>query len=432
MTPSHKALRFLPSPARRALTWPPAPSSIAVVTGLSLAAACGGKDDLDPSTLNANRGSAGASMEVGAAGAGDMTEVIGVAGSAVAGGAGGADGSVSSGNTSVFQGTITVLNDDAEALQGPTTAAIRERDLWIVNGQLAELGGNPNLPFNLVSVPLAGGPVGSSRVNFGADDFFPEGIAAASDGTLYVGSVTLGTILRVNPSSIIPDRDEFVVPGVAVRGVIGITVDEDRDMVWFCDSNPTGTDPGGDIVGVDIDTGLERVRHAMPDPVVAGIDPNVDVDAGADVGDAGTPPGVSTFCNDLIVAPDGDVFATDSSGRVFRVEDAEAEEENSATVWLESPAITVPNGFGANGIDVVGDHLIISSNDTLVAVDPDSDDPASTVQVLSLSEDGAQATLCGPDGLQTVPNSTNRLVVIENGSCDAQRERVIMVTLRLD
>jgi hypothetical protein len=429
MTPSHKALRFLPSPARRALTWPPAPSSIAVVTGLSLAAACGGKDDLDPSTLNANRGSAGASMEVGAAGAGDMTEVIGVAGSAVAGGAGGA---ASSGSTPVFQGTITVLNDDAEALQGPTTAAIRETDLWIVNGQLAELGGNPSLPFNVVSVPLAGGPVDSFRVNLQGDDFFPEGIAASSDGTLYIGSVTLGTILRVTPNSVLPDRDAFVAPGIALRGVIGITVDEDRDMVWFCDSNPTGAAPGGDIVGVDIDTGLERIRHAMPDPLVDGVEPDADAGAAADAGDAGAPAGASTFCNDLIVAPDGDIFATDSSGRVFRVDESAAEEENSARVWLESPAITVPNGFGANGIDVVGDHLIISSNDTLVAVDPESDDPASTVQVLSLSEDGAQATLCGPDGLQTVPNSTNRLVVIENGFCDAQRERVIMVTLRLD
>jgi sugar lactone lactonase YvrE len=431
MTPFHKALPFSPDPVRRALTRPPALWSIAVVTGLSLAAACGGKDDLDPSTLNANAGSAGARAEGGAAGAGDMAGPVGEAGTAMAGGAPGlAAGAAGSGSISVFQGTITVLNDDAEALQGPTTAAIRDRDLWIVNGQLAQLGGSPILPFNLVSVPLAGGPVGNLTVNFGADDFFPEGIAASSDGTLYIGSVTLGTILRVNPNSIIPDRDDFVAAGVALRGVIGIAVDEDRDAVWFCDSTPTGIAPGGDIVGVDIDTGLEIVRHEMPDPVVAGVDP--EADAGAGAGDAGAPPGASTFCNDLIVAPDGDLFATDSSGRVFRVDAADAEEAVEASVWLESPAITVPNGFGANGIDQVGDRLIIASNGTLVAVDPESDDPASTVQVLSLSEDGAPASLCGPDGLQTVPGSTNQIVVIENGFCESQRERVVKVTLRLD
>jgi len=76
--------------------------------------------------------------------------------------------------------------------------------------------------------------------------------------------------------------------------------------------------------------------------------------------------------------------------------------------------------------------MIIASGGTLVAVDPQSDNPASTVQVLSLGENGAAATLCGPDGLQTVPGSDNEIVVIENGFCPEARERVVKVTLDLD
>src|SRR5690606_18412286 len=106
---------------------------------------------------------------------------------------------------------------------------------------------------------------------------------------------------------------------------------------------------------------------------------------------------------------------TDSSGRVFRVADGDELEDDSAEVWLDDPAITTPGGFGANGLDIVGDNLIIAANGTLVAVDPEAANPASTVRVFSLTLNGAAATLCGPDGLQTVPGSDNEIVVVENG-----------------
>jgi len=54
------------------------------------------------------------------------------------------------------------------------------------------------------------------------------------------------------------------------------------------------------------------------------------------------------------------------------------------------------------------------------------------VRTLSLGENGAPATLCGPDGLQTVPGSENEIIVVENGFCEAARERVVKVTLDLD
>ena len=65
----------------------------------------------------------------------------------------------------------------------------------------------------------------------------------ASDGTLYVGSVNLSTIVRVAADSFLTTT--FVAAGVAERGVIGLTVDDTRGMLWFCDSNPTGSAPGG-------------------------------------------------------------------------------------------------------------------------------------------------------------------------------------------
>jgi hypothetical protein len=133
----------------------------------------------------------------------------------------------------------------------------------------------------------------------------------------------------------------------------------------------------------------------------------------------------------VVVAGNGNIFATDSTGRVFRVLSANVNTANSAAVWLDDPAITVAGGFGANGLDLVGTTLIIASNGALVAVDSTSNTPASTVRTLSLTEAGAAATLCGPDGLQTVPGSTTEIVVVENGFCATPRERIVKVTLDL-
>jgi len=127
----------------------------------------------------------------------------------------------------------------------------------------------------------------------------------------------------------------------------------------------------------------------------------------------------------------GDVFATDSSGRIFRIDEDDLLDPDSAEVWLDDPALVVPGGFGANGIDEVGNNLIVAVGGALVAVNPRSNNPASTIRVLTLSENGAAATLCGPDGLQTVPGSDDELIVIENGFCAAPRERVVKVTLDL-
>jgi sugar lactone lactonase YvrE len=353
------------------------------------------------------------------------------------GGMGGGGGMSGSGGASAPSGTLQVLTTSS-ALRGPTTGGVRGSDLWVVNGQLGALfgGAAPTLPFNLVSVPLAGGDVGGTVIELPGDGFYPEGTAAAPDGTLYVGSLPLGTVVRVAADSTV--AMPFVAAGVAERGVVGMSVDAPRSLLWFCDSNPQAAMPGGAVVGVSLTDGSEVVRHAMPNrgssdaPVDAGTPP-------PDAGDAGVPAGPPTFCNDLIVDSTGNILASDSSGRVFRVPAANVMTANSAGVWLEVPEIrpAMPGGFGANGLDIVGSSLIIANIDSggLVAVDATSDNPASTVRTINLTLDGAAATLCGPDGVEAVPGSSTDVIVIENGSCmnppGGDGDRVVKVTLSL-
>ena len=157
--------------------------------GLSFASACEDDDE-----VTVNQGGSG-----GGAGSG----VSGLAGNAGMAGTGGTGGMQGDGPS----GTIQVLSADAARLNTPTTAAIRGDDLWVANGQLTGLFGGAAAvpPFNVVSIPLAGGDVGDTDIVLPGNDFYPEGVAAAPDGTLYVGSFNLGTIVRIPADSTTPD-----------------------------------------------------------------------------------------------------------------------------------------------------------------------------------------------------------------------------------
>jgi sugar lactone lactonase YvrE len=379
----------------------------ALLAGPVIASACSDEDDGIGGGSSA--GSGGSSGAAGAGGSGTG----GSAGGGMAGNAGGGmggDGSMASGPT----GSIQVLSDDDARLLGPTTAALRGQDVWVANGQLGGLfgGAAPQLPFSAVSVPLAGGAVGATEVELEGDTFYPEGIAAAEDGTLYIGSVDLGTIVRVPASSTTPEA--FVDAGVAETGVIGLKVDEDRELLWFCDSNPTDMPRTGAVVGVSLDDGEEVVRHALEAE-----------------GEA------SLFCNDLIVDPDGNLWVTESiAGIVYRIDADDVMDENSAEIWMNGGLADPPQGgFGANGLVLAGDMLIVANvnNGTLFAVDPESTNPVADARLITLREgNDANVILCGPDGLLGVPGQDDEIIVVENGGCMPAAPRVVRITLDLD
>lgn len=404
--------------------------SLASAATLCVAVACG-DDDGD----GGNGGSGGSGMAGRAGEGGGGNGGSAQAGSAGDGGdAGSAGGGMggSGGGAAGPTGTIQVLSADEEILLAPTTAAIRDDDVFVALGQLGELpqfgGDDTPEPFTVISLPLAGGNPGDG-ITLPGNDFYPEGIAAADDGTLYVGSITTGAIVSIGPDD--DNAVPFIDAGeVAERGVVGMTVDDDRELLWFCDSSPVAPVPGGALVGVSLDDGEEIVRHELPNPEpAAGADAGTDggVDAGAD---AGVAP-VAAFCNDVRLSPDDDIFVTDSSGRIFRIDGGDAMDANSAEVWLEAPetAPPTPGGFGVNGLAFVGDRLIIA-NGGLFSVNPAA--PAANIQAINLTLNGAAETLCGPDGIVAVPGTNNQIVVVENGFCPAGEPRVIRVTLDLD
>jgi sugar lactone lactonase YvrE len=380
---------------------------LAALVGSFNASACSDDDEDD----DGGNGGTSAAGDGGTSSAGDGgTANAGASGSGLGGSGVGGSGSLPGGGPT---GTIQVLNDQATELLGPTTAALRGQNIWVTNGQLGQLGATPQLPFTAISVPLAGGDIGETPINLVGDTFFPEGIAAAEDGTLYIGSVALGTIVRVPADSTTPEA--FAADTVSERGVIGLKVDDDRELLWFCDSDPRQNPSAAAVVGLSLDDGSEVVRHEL---TAAG--------------------STSFFCNDILVDPAGNVWATESfAGIVYRIPSADVMTADSAEIWLEGgeAAPPMPGGFGANGLALVGGQLIVANGGTgtLFAVDPASSDPAADARRITLTEGSATTpvTLCGPDGLLAVPGSSDELIVVENGGCTPSAPRIVKITLDL-
>jgi sugar lactone lactonase YvrE len=314
-------------------------------------------------------------------------------------------------------GVVRVVSADAELLQRPTTAAFRGQRLWVSIGQLSalfEAGKTPRLPFSAISLDVAAGTPTPEKVELPGSDYYPEGIAAAGDGTLYIGSIMQGIVSKVAPGG--TTATPFVTVGVSRRGVIGLTVDTPRGLLWICDSNPKLEEArkAGELVGVRLTDGTEKVRHVLP-PL----------------------DGKAPFCNDVIVSPDGALWVTDSAGgRVFRIPATAALAAGTAEAWITGGEVGPPptGGSGANGLEWVDGTLVVANvgRGTLVALDPSSTDPSRGAKVIALrDQQGAPVTLCSPDGVELVPGSKDSVVVVENGGCASKTARIAEVKLDL-
>lgn len=120
---------------------------------------------------------------------------------------------------------------------------------------------------------------------------YPNGITHASDGTVYVGSITSGRILRISLNGSV----ETLFPGNSdVFAATSLRLDEPRGILW-------GSSP--DFLGTRTSTG-ETLRR--PPRVFA-----INIRSGEVLRLVPMPEG--GFSNDLAVDPEGGVYITDST-----------------------------------------------------------------------------------------------------------------------
>jgi sugar lactone lactonase YvrE len=167
------------------------------------------------------------------------------------------------------------------------------------------------------STQTAEAPRFPGKLRIPIQDFFPEGIAHAADGTFYVGSYSTGVVLRQRPGA---HQMEPFLPANG-RAIAGMKVQDSTNTLWLCELDLTWTTPGG-LKAYDLATG--SLRGSWPFPLEGG-------------------------CNDLTLDAHGNVYATDSFlGVVRRLKKGASQLET----WASDPErFMAPPGYpGLNGI----------------------------------------------------------------------------------
>jgi sugar lactone lactonase YvrE len=222
-------------------------------------------------------------------------------------------------------------------------------------------------------------------VEIETERFFPEGSTVDAAGNFYVGSMDLGSIVKIPAgttaaeSFIDADEDNELV------SVLGLFADDVTNTLWVCSSDAgnaqrSGTAPVA-IKAFELDTGAFVTSYAWPEFS----------------GEAVEGATVNGFCNDITVADDGTLYATDSwYPRILRLAEGETELEE----WVVSDVFP-QDQWHLNGIDVdeaSGTVYAVENHPgALYAIEIDGDGSAGTVTEIATSR-----PLLSPDGLKVV------------------------------
>jgi hypothetical protein len=247
------------------------------------------------------------------------------------------------------------------------------RTTWVglcaVTAGMALLGGCTRGDKQAVATPAAA-PTLPAEISIPGTGVFPESLTASSDGTIYIGSVGKALVYRVAPGAAV--AQEFIAPGTGeLKQVFGVLADDSSSTLWVC-SNQLGGAPGAAPAG-------PSALHAF------------DLASGAPKGRYEFPKG--GMCNDIAVATNGDIYATDTPGmQVLHL----AKGGTALEAWAGNGAFGEPGGV-LDGIAVVGTRVIVNALRTskLFAVEIGADGKAGAVSELTLS-----APVTRPDGMR--------------------------------
>src|SRR5579872_979306 len=215
---------------------------------------------------------------------------------------------------------------------------------------------------------------------------FPESITSTTDGTLYVGRLGDGGIVRVKPR--IGESTIFVQPGASgSRSISGVFADEASNTLWACSNDLTalgapagGSDTESTLKAFDLKTGNGRRSVSLP--------------------------GSHAFCNDITLDAKGSVYVTDSANPTILKLSAGA---TTFDVFAQDSAFSPPQsgGAGLDGIALGNDGNLYVTTYTagkLVRVEVKGG-MAGRITVLSSNHQ-----LKFPDALRTLGNNSFLLV----------------------
>ena len=212
-------------------------------------------------------------------------------------------------------------------------------------------------------------------------NLYPESMGSAPDGTVYIGSMK-GIVFRARPGS--GKATPWIRPTArnGILTLLGVLVDAPDHTLWLCSSPGALRSPPvtgvASLMSFDLKTGHQTGHYPFPAP--------------------------ASVCNDISVAPNGDVYASDTpNGRILRL----AKGEKTLTVFAEDARLKGIDGlvFGGNGVLYVNN---VSRNELLIVdIRPDGTSGAITPLVLS-------QPVAGPDGFRFIGG--NRFLLAEGNA----------------
>ncbi len=212
-------------------------------------------------------------------------------------------------------------------------------------------------------------------------DLYPESMSSSPDGTVYIGSMK-GIVFRAKPGSNKATAWIKPTPANGILTLLGVLVDAPTHTLWLCSAPGTLRIPPvtgtSSLMAFDLRTGRPRGNYAFPAP--------------------------ASTCNDISIAPNGDVYASDTpNGRILRL----AKGEKSLTVFAEDARLKGIDGlvFGGNGVLYVNN---VSRNQLLI-VDIHADGTAGPIIPMTLSQ-----PVAGPDGFRFIGG--NRFLLAEGNA----------------
>ncbi|WP_434362616.1 SMP-30/gluconolactonase/LRE family protein [Parasalinivibrio latis] len=217
---------------------------------------------------------------------------------------------------------------------------------------------------------------------------FPEGISASRDGTLYIGSMQQGSILRASTGGKTAHR--FIEANSnGLVSTLGVYVDEPNNRLLACSA-----DPG--LIHQNVGDG--RFDGSRPSGIKI-----FNLENGKPLESVDFPGG--GFCNDLVSDVDGTIYATDSyHGRVMKYDGGKV------SVFAIGGKLS-DRLWTLNGIELseTGKDLFITNQKTgqIFNIEISKDKKASEIKEISLSRK------FNADGIRFLPDG--RLGAIEKG-----------------
>jgi sugar lactone lactonase YvrE len=179
----------------------------------------------------------------------------------------------------------------------------------------------------------------STSIELPGDQVFPESITSTQDGTLFVGSLATGGVIRIKPDTGKPEV--WIEPGAfGSRSILGVLAHEPSNTLWLCSNDLTaigikaaGSASGSAVKGFDLKTGEGKISATLS--------------------------GGQSVYNDLAVGPDGSIFVTNSfAPEILRLRPG----AESLEVWARDPLFaSAPGTFGLDGIAFGGEDALYVS-----------------------------------------------------------------------